>query len=52
MIDIHDNENSVLRRKSLAEIYDEIGQVYLSNNYPWVVGFSGGKDSTLTLQLI
>lgn len=45
-------EYSVLRQKSLAEIYEEIGQVYLSNDLPWVVGFSGGKDSTAALQLV
>lgn len=30
----------------------EIQEVYLSDNRPWVVGFSGGKDSTCTLQLV
>jgi DNA sulfur modification protein DndC len=43
---------SILRRKSLSEIYEEIGQVYLLNDLPWVVGFSGGKDSTAALQLV
>lgn len=46
----------VVQRKSviqkLPEILDEIRQVYLSDNYPWVVGYSGGKDSTTTLQLV
>lgn len=26
--------------------------LYLSDNLPWVIGYSGGKDSTATLQLI
>lgn len=26
--------------------------LYLSDTFPWVVGYSGGKDSTATLQLI
>jgi DNA sulfur modification protein DndC len=43
---------SILRQKSLGDIYDEIGQVYLSNTFPWVVGYSGGKDSTAALQLV
>lgn len=47
-----DQEYSILRQKSLNEIHDEIGQVYLSNDLPWVVGFSGGKDSTAALQLV
>lgn len=51
-IDLYDQKNSILRQKSLNEIYDEIGRVYLSNTLPWVVGYSGGKDSTATLQLV
>lgn len=47
-----DQEYSVLRQKSLSDIYAEIAEVYLSNNFPWVIGFSGGKDSTATVQLI
>lgn len=31
---------------------EEIRSVYLSDNRPWVVGYSGGKDSTTALQLI
>lgn len=40
---------SVLRR--LEEIYEDIRQTYLKYDYPWVIGYSGGKDSTATLQL-
>jgi len=52
VIDPHDQDNSILRRKTLDEIHEEIAQVYLSNGFPWVLGFSGGKDSTATLQLV
>lgn len=31
---------------------EQIRQVYLRYPYPWVIGFSGGKDSTATLQII
>lgn len=31
---------------------EEIKQVYLDDDRPWVVGYSGGKDSTATVQLI
>lgn len=34
------------------EIIDEIKEQYLDDAIPWVVGFSGGKDSTAVLQLI
>ncbi len=31
---------------------EEIRQVYLADARPWVIGFSGGKDSTVALQLV
>ena len=33
-------------------VCEEIRQMYLDYPYSWVVGYSGGKDSTATLQLI
>src|SRR5258707_7349335 len=30
----------------------EIRELYLSDAIPWVVGYSGGKDSTAALQLV
>ena len=46
------NEVSIFDRRSLKEIYREIQEVYSADSRPWVVGYSGGKDSTATLQLI
>jgi DNA sulfur modification protein DndC len=43
---------SVFKSRTLKEIYDEIREVYLSDNRPWILGFSGGKDSTCMTQLI
>ena len=38
---------------SLAdEAKEVIKEVYLSDDRPWVIGFSGGKDSTTVLQLV
>lgn len=31
---------------------EEIKKVYLSDERPWVIGFSGGKDSTTVVQLV
>jgi DNA sulfur modification protein DndC len=31
---------------------EEIRSVYLADDRPWVIGFSGGKDSTVALQLV
>lgn len=45
-------EPSIFDSRPLKEIYKEIKDVYLSDSRPWVVGYSGGKDSTTALQLI
>ena len=37
---------------SVQQLVDEIAELYLSDAIPWVVGYSGGKDSTATLQLV
>src|SRR5689334_12957034 len=44
--------HSVFDTKSIEEIYAEIEEVYLSSKMTWVIGYSGGKDSTATLQLV
>lgn len=41
-----DNETRMRR------IHDDVREIYLSDSRPWVVGYSGGKDSTTALQLI
>lgn len=46
----------LFQRKSVGdvviEITGEIRELYLADHVPWVVGYSGGKDSTAVLQLI
>lgn len=37
---------------TVAELAAEIADLYLADEIPWVVGYSGGKDSTAVLQLI
>ena len=44
--------DSVFKSRSLKQIYEEVREVYLSDNRPWIIGFSGGKDSTCMTQLI
>ena len=34
------------------EIKDALRQLYLEDKRPWLVGFSGGKDSTMLASLI
>lgn len=37
---------------TIAELHDEIRALYAADEVPWIIGYSGGKDSTATLQLI
>ena len=41
-----------LDRAGIAERLAEIREVYLGDARPWVIGFSGGKDSTCALQMV
>jgi DNA sulfur modification protein DndC len=38
--------------KTVANLTAEIRELYLADQGPWIIGYSGGKDSTATLQLI
>jgi len=38
--------------ESIRSLIEEIKELYLADQIPWVVGYSGGKDSTATLQLV
>jgi DNA sulfur modification protein DndC len=43
---------SIFATRSIDDLYNEITGLYRSDRRPWVIGFSGGKDSTVTLQLV
>jgi DNA sulfur modification protein DndC len=45
-------DQSTLKRDDLKDLHETIRQLYLSDGRPWVVGFSGGKDSTAALQSV
>src|SRR5262245_53436829 len=38
-------------KTTIAQLLNQVQEVYLADQIPWVVGYSGGKDSTATLQL-
>lgn len=40
-----------LDENSIESIYDEMQAVYLNDNRPWIIGYSGGKDSTVCTEL-
>ena len=50
------NEASAFARhgfkQTLAMLMEEVADLYTSDEVPWVIGYSGGKDSTAALQLV
>ncbi len=45
-------KESAISKENLAGLMNTIRNLYLSDDIPWVIGYSGGKDSTATLQLV
>lgn len=45
-------QNEVDAEEYYEALYQKIQNIYLADNRPWVIGYSGGKDSTATLQLV
>ena len=39
-------------KKTINKLIKQVQELYLSDEIPWVLGYSGGKDSTATLQLV
>lgn len=39
-------------RATIDALQEEIRELYLNDEVPWIIGYSGGKDSTATLQLV
>jgi DNA sulfur modification protein DndC len=37
---------------TIDSLHEEIRELYLADQVPWIIGYSGGKDSTAVLQLI
>ena len=46
------NTNSAVTNEQILGLMDTVRKLYLADDIPWVVGYSGGKDSTATLQLV
>lgn len=44
--------STVLEADRLRALYDEVRAIYRADARPWVLGFSGGKDSTCALQVV
>src|SRR2546423_7155481 len=39
-------------KTAVHELAEEVRELYLGDAVPWVIGYSGGKDSTAALQLV
>jgi DNA sulfur modification protein DndC len=44
--------NELGLKGAIEALSEEIQELYASDDVPWIIGYSGGKDSTATLQLI
>ncbi len=42
----------LVTREQIHGLMDTVRNLYLADDIPWVIGYSGGKDSTATLQLV
>lgn len=45
-------KNSYFNENSIQDLLNEIQYVYQSDQRPWIIGYSGGKDSTTVVQLV
>lgn len=41
-----------INKAIIEEMMETVRKLYLADDIPWVIGYSGGKDSTATLQLV
>ncbi len=44
--------NEIGFKATIQQLQEEIRELYASDDVPWIIGYSGGKDSTAILQLI
>lgn len=44
--------NSYFEIEPFEELLNEIKYVYKSDERPWIIGYSGGKDSTTVVELV
>lgn len=46
------NKGTTINREVIEGLMETVRSLYLADDIPWVIGYSGGKDSTATLQLV
>lgn len=47
-----DGAPQMVTREEIEGLMETIRSLYMADDIPWVIGYSGGKDSTATLQLV
>lgn len=45
-------QDVTITKKTIEGLKETICNLYLADDIPWVIGYSGGKDSTATVQLV
>ena len=50
--ELQNEKVNAVTKESIEQHKEIIRQLYLSDDIPWVIGYSGGKDSTAVLQLV
>lgn len=45
-------KNSFFNENTIEDLLEEIKYVYLSDTRSWIIGYSGGKDSTVVVHLV
>ena len=43
---------ATITKELVKGLMETVRNLYLADDIPWVIGYSGGKDSTATLQLL
>lgn len=44
--------SNMIDKENVVGLMETVRNLYLADDIPWVIGYSGGKDSTATLQLV
>ena len=47
-----EKQEVTITRESVSALMKTVRELYLADDIPWVIGYSGGKDSTATVQLV
>ncbi len=53
-LSMNNNERkpATITRDRVNGLMETVRNLYLADDIPWVIGYSGGKDSTATVQLV